>query len=270
MADSRKYYYMKLKEDFFDSEEMILLETFPDGILYQNILMKMYCRSLKHDGRLMFNDIIPYNADMIAKITRTQVGTVEKALKIFAQMGLIEILDNGAIYMMNIQNFIGESSTEADRKRKYRKQIETEKQMLIGQMSGQMSEQDEDISPPEIENRDRDRVRDRDNMFCGDEKTSPAKPKKHKHGEFNHVLLTDDEYSRLCNDYGKGIADKYIQKVDEYCEMKGKSYKNYNLAIRNTFMARDNVRPRTPERDISQIPDEQLSVQDQILKKLRC
>ena len=110
-------------------------------------------------------------------------------------------------------------------------------------------------------------------LFEGEENPSPSptpKPTKHRFGEYNHVLLTDDEYSRLCNDYGKGIADKYIQKVDEYCEMKGKSYKNYNLAIRNTFMARDNVRPRTPERDISQIPDEQLSVQDQILKKLRC
>jgi hypothetical protein len=70
-----------------------------------------------------------------------------------------------------------------------------------------------------------------------------GKPQKHKHGEFKHVLLTDDEYSKLCKDYGQDIADKYIQKVDEYCEMKGKSYKNYNLAIRNTFMSRDNVKP---------------------------
>lgn len=76
-----------------------------------------------------------------------------------------------------------------------------------------------------------------------------GKPQKHKHGEFKHVLLTDDEYSKLCKDYGQDIADKYIQKVDEYCEMKGKSYKNYNLAIRNTFMSRDNVKPlhRTAE-----------------------
>lgn len=70
-----------------------------------------------------------------------------------------------------------------------------------------------------------------------------SKPQKHKYGEFKHVLLTDDEYAKLCKDYGQDIADKYIQKVDEYCEMKGKSYKNYNLAIRNTFMSRDNVKP---------------------------
>lgn len=71
-----------------------------------------------------------------------------------------------------------------------------------------------------------------------------GKPQKHKFGAYNHVLLTDDEYSKLCDDYGKETADKYIQKVDDYCEMKGKSYKNYNLAIRNTFMSRDNVKPK--------------------------
>jgi hypothetical protein len=79
---------------------------------------------------------------------------------------------------------------------------------------------------------------DKDSIDSG----KPQK-QKHKHGEFKHVLLTDDEYSKLCKDYGQDIADKYIQKVDEYCEMKGKSYKNYNLAIRNTFMGRDNVKP---------------------------
>ena len=70
-----------------------------------------------------------------------------------------------------------------------------------------------------------------------------GKPQKHKHGTYKHVLLTDDEYSRLCNDYGTDTAELYIQKVDDYCEMKGKSYRNYNLAIRNTFMSRDNVKP---------------------------
>ena len=64
----------------------------------------------------MLNGAIPYSPQMIASITRHQVGTVEKALKIFLDMGLIEILDSGAIYMLDIQNYIGSSSTEADRK----------------------------------------------------------------------------------------------------------------------------------------------------------
>ncbi|WP_368251198.1 phage replisome organizer N-terminal domain-containing protein [Enterococcus sp. 2201sp1_2201st1_B8_2201SCRN_220225] len=149
MADNKKYYYLKLKDNFFDSDEMVVLESMPDGYIYTNILLKLYLRSLKYDGRLMFNDRIPFNSTMLAQITRCSVGDVERAVKIFEQLNLIEVLDNGAIYMLEIQNFIGESSTEADRKRALRNKIDQEKNFLllqndqktnVGQTSGQMSD----------------------------------------------------------------------------------------------------------------------------------
>lgn len=143
MSDSRKYYYLKLKDNFFDTDEMIILESMPDGYLYSNILLKLYLRSLKYNGRLMFNEKIPFNSQMLATITRHSIGVIEKSMTIFKELNLVEILDSGAIYMTDMQNFIGESSTEADRKREYRNKIAIEK----GQMSGQI----EDKSPPEIE-----------------------------------------------------------------------------------------------------------------------
>ncbi|SUN13066.1 phage replisome organizer N-terminal domain-containing protein [Streptococcus agalactiae] len=130
MADNKKYYYLKLKENFFESDEAIILESMPDGYIYSNILLKLYLRSLKNDGLLMFNNLIPYNAQMLATITRHQVGTIEKAIQIFRDLQLIEILDNGAIYMTNIQNFVGKSSTEADRIRKLRTEKNSGVQML--------------------------------------------------------------------------------------------------------------------------------------------
>lgn len=145
MADVKKYYYLKLKENFFESDEAVVLESLPDGYIYSNILLKLYLRSLKSNGLLMFNGLVPYNSQMLASITRHQVGTVEKAIDIFKQLGLIEILDNGAIYMTNIQNFVGKSSTEADRKRIEREKIK--ELTLIGTNVGQMSEK----NPPEIE-----------------------------------------------------------------------------------------------------------------------
>ena len=123
MADNRKYYYMRLKEDYFDSEEQNVLESLPDGYLYSNILLKLYLKSLKRDGLLMFTDMIPYNAQMIAAVTRHQVGTVEKALQIFEQLGIIKRLETGEIYMMDIQNFVGSSSDEADRIRSFRRMV---------------------------------------------------------------------------------------------------------------------------------------------------
>ena len=171
MSDNKKYYYLKLKEGFFDSEDMKLLQAMKDGYIYSDILLKLYLRSLRQEGRLMYRDIIPYTPDMIATITNHQVGTVEKAIKILEQMGFIEILDNGAIYMTDIQNFIGQSSNEADRKRRYRSYINAEKSRLLmdnretfvgtdnGQTSGQMS----DNRPPEYRDKSIE-IRDKNNI----------------------------------------------------------------------------------------------------------
>lgn len=148
MSDNKKYYYLRVKENFYDSDEMIILESMPDGFLYSNILIKLYLRSLKNNGKLMFNDRIPFNSEMLSKITRHPVAVVEKAVSIFKEMNLIDVLDNGAIFMLDIESFIGKSNTEADRKRDYRRRIEKEKQKLLtGHLSGQMS----DEHPPEIE-----------------------------------------------------------------------------------------------------------------------
>ncbi len=151
MADNKKYYYMRLKENYFDSSEISLLESMPDGYLYSNILLKLYLRSLRGEGRLAIHDI-PYSPEMIATVTHHPVKTVQKALDIFQSLGLIEILDSGVIYMLHIQEFIGKSSTEADRKRTYRQRIDQEK---AGQMSGQTYTRD----------RDRDRDRDREKEY---------------------------------------------------------------------------------------------------------
>ncbi|EME3493705.1 phage replisome organizer N-terminal domain-containing protein [Enterococcus faecium] len=149
MSDNKRYYYLKLKENFFDSDEMVLLESMPDGYIYSNILLKLYLRSLKHEGKLMFNDRIPFNSTMLATITRHSVGVVEKAVQIFRDLQLIDVLDNGAIYMSDIQSFIGKSSTEADRKREYRKKIEEAKRNLI--TGGQVSDKCPDKTTPELE-----------------------------------------------------------------------------------------------------------------------
>lgn len=127
MADNRPYYYMRLKEGFFDSDELIALQAMKNGYLYSDILLKLYLRSLRQGGRLMISDCIPYDAEMISKITNHSKKIVEKALENFKKLGLIEILDSGAIYMTNIQEYIGKSSTEADRKRDYRIRIDAEK-----------------------------------------------------------------------------------------------------------------------------------------------
>lgn len=127
MSDNRKYYYLKLKENFYNSETMVILESMQDGLLYSNLLLKMYLMSLKSGGILMLNDHLPHTPQTIATFTRHQVGTVERALKVFLEFGLVEILTDGAYYMADIQLLIGQSSTEGERKKKERMRLKRQK-----------------------------------------------------------------------------------------------------------------------------------------------
>ena len=150
MSDNKKYYYLRLKDNFFDSDELKILESMKDGYLYSNILLKLYLRSLKNDGKLVVNERIPYNAEMLASVTGHQVGTIKQALSMFKELGLIEVLENGAIYMLDIQNFIGKGSTEADRQRLYDRRISEERKQNKLTQSRNLEEICEK-STPEIE-----------------------------------------------------------------------------------------------------------------------
>lgn len=228
MADNKKYYYLRLTENFFDSEAMIILESMPDGYLYSNILLKLYTKSLKGNGRLMFNDRIPYNPTILAQITRHSVGVMEKALQLFQDLGLIEVLDNGAIYMLDIQNFIGKSSTEADRKREYRAQIESEKTD-----TDKCPDKSTDKSTPEIEIEKEIEIIERDNISCAPE----AARKLSK--EEKQLDTRREEFEKVYAIYPKkrGKAKAY----EFYCGYVGKGRKlsgqNYKLLPEDIYIA---------------------------------
>lgn len=160
----------------------------PDGYKYANILLKLYLRSLKNEGKLMFNERIPYNSTILAQVTRHSVGDVEKAIEVFKHLELIEVLDNGAIFITDIQNFIGRSSTEADRKRDYRLRIENEKQKELGQMSDKCP----DKSPPE---REIDIEREKDIEIEEEKRISSAATLLENYfGSITQFMMEDVEY----------------------------------------------------------------------------
>ena len=130
MSENKKYFYMRLKENFFNSPELIAVESMDKGYRYSNILLKMYLLSLRGEGRLMAG-AIPYSPEMLARATGHDIETVKEAIAVFSDVELIEILDSGAIYMLDIQNFVGQSSTEADRQREYQRRIAEEKKQSV-------------------------------------------------------------------------------------------------------------------------------------------
>lgn len=133
--ENKKYYYLKLKEDFFDNEDIKIIESMENGYMYSNILLKMYLKSLKNNGELIFKDFIPYDTKMLATITGHNIDVVDKALKIFKSLGFIDILDNGAIFMLDVQTMIGKISDEGIRKKEYRERINEIKKIENGTLS---------------------------------------------------------------------------------------------------------------------------------------
>ena len=195
MADKTKYYYLKIKENFFDSEDMKLLESMDNGYIYSNILMKMYLLSLKNGGKLMYKDKIPYNSKMLSTILNHNVDILDKAISIFKELNLIEILDSGAIFMLDIQNYIGKSSDEADRIRKYRNEISAEKNELL-QMYDKSTT---DLS--NIKDRDKDIIKDIDNNIYTQnfEKFWKAYPKKRDKGNAEKWFKKHKPSEKLTN-----------------------------------------------------------------------
>lgn len=57
-----------------------------------------------------------------------------------------------------------------------------------------------------------------------------ARERRHRLGEFGHVLLSDVDVAKLDEQF-PGFWRDYITRVDEYCEQSGKRYRNYRLTI---------------------------------------
>ena len=220
MSDNRKYYYLKLKESYFDDDAIVLLESMQDGMLYSNILLKLYLKSLKYGGTLQLDENIPYTAQMIATITRQQVGTVERALQIFMKLGLVEPLDNGALYMSNIELFIGQSSTEGERKRRARMKISEQKRL-----SGQVSEAKADICPPEIEIK-----KEIDIEIEKERELETGQAPARSYGRYNNVFLSDTELDEPKAE----LPDKweyYIDRLSTHIASKGTKYRSHAATI---------------------------------------
>lgn len=70
---------------------------------------------------------------------------------------------------------------------------------------------------------------------------APPVPTLRTYGEFKNIKLTDSEYLKLTEQYGKQNLDKYIKKMDVYLEEKGRTYNNCYLKLIEWLDA-DNVK----------------------------
>ena len=148
-----KFYWLQLKEDFFEDDAISWLEEQePNGRDYAYFYLKLCLKSLKSNGiliRSVGNILIPYDNKKLAELTKIDFDTVCIAMELLKKIGLIQILENGEIYIAQLENLIGFVSKGA---------LKKQHQRLI---SGQMA----DKCPPKIELKDKAKDIIKKNIF---------------------------------------------------------------------------------------------------------
>lgn len=116
----KKYYWLKLKRDFFKRHDIRIIEAMPNGKDYILFYLKLLLESIDHEGNLRFSDTIPYNEQMLSVITNTNIDVVRSAMDIFRELNMIEVLNDQTIYMSEVDKLIGSETKGAERVRKHR------------------------------------------------------------------------------------------------------------------------------------------------------
>ncbi len=139
--DKRQFYWLQIKDDFFNEGAIEWLEEQPNGEKYSLFYLKLCLKSIRTDGlliRKVGNILIPYDVKKLCEVTKMEIDTVRVAMELLKQVGLVQILENGAIYLTQVENMVGTKSLGAFKKQQQRQ---------ISNQCGQLG----DKRPPEIE-----------------------------------------------------------------------------------------------------------------------
>jgi predicted phage replisome organizer len=122
MAEKR-YFWLKLKEDFFEEDTLSWIEEQEKGKEYCLFYLKLCLKSLKNEGiliRTVGQMLIPYDAKKLAELTKTDLDTVIVAMELFKKTGLVQVLENGEIYLTQLTTMVGSETSKAEIMRKKR------------------------------------------------------------------------------------------------------------------------------------------------------
>lgn len=194
----KRYYWLKLKENFFEEDTIEWLEEQPNGKEYCLIYLKLCLKSLKTDGVLVRNVgsmLIPYDAETLARVTNSTVDTVKVAMDLFKKIGLIQLLDTGEIYINQLNELVGSETEAAKQKRLQRSKVDN-----VPKLS---SECPENVAQS-IELEYRDKSIEKDNKE--EPKKSPCKYSD------EHLRLAQKLQNNLINDFPSEMKRVNIEK----------------------------------------------------------
>ena len=212
----------------FDNRKIKQIGSMPEGDSLLLVWVQLLCLAgnVNDGGFIYLTKEIPYTDEMLATQFNKPISTVRLALKTFEQFGMIEIINN-MIFLSSWEKYQSTDRLatirEKDRERKRRKR---EAEKLLPQNSTEIPRTSMDVPRIDIDiEGDKDIDKDKNKSIS---KKSP----RHKHGEYQNVLLSDDDLEKLKAEF-PADWDQRIQRLSEYMASSGKSYKNHLATIRN-------------------------------------
>ena len=234
MAD-KKYYWLKLKRDFFKRHDVRIIEELPNGKEYLLFYLKLLVESIDHEGELRFSDTIPYNEQMLSVITNTNIDVVRSAMKLFVELKMIEVLADSTIYIEEVNKLVGSAADNdnANRQRRFR---EKQKKLALPERYDGVTKNNESKSI-EIET-DKDTEKE------------VIKPQK------RFTKPTIEEVQAYCQERGKGVdAQKWYDYYSANGWKVGKNpMKDWKAAVRTWERGENNGKPK--RNDFTPYPDE--------------
>lgn len=223
----KKYYWLKLKRDFFKRHDIRIIEEMPNGKEYILFYLKLLLESIDHEGALRFSETVPYNEQMLSVITNTNIDIVRSAMKMFIELKMMDILDDQTVFMTEVEKLIGSESWSAERVRRHR-----EKQSLL-QCNTTVTSCNEEI--------EKDKEKDIDKEKENKKKGSPQK-------RFTPPSL--EEVQAYCSERGNGIdAQAFIDFYASKGWMVGKTkMQDWKAAVR-TWESRNKKQGKTTYAD---------------------
>lgn len=180
-----RYYWLKLNENFFESDVVEWLEDQENGEKYVLLYLKLCLKSLKTDGvlvRQVGKMTIQHTAESIAKQTQFDIEIVESALALFEQIGLIEKNDKGESYLPEVANMTGSNSaSESATKKKTQRQ--NKKGQNVPEKGDKMSPEKGDKMSPEKGTKCPTEIRDKSIEYRDKEKDDYHHPKRNDDDE---------------------------------------------------------------------------------------
>ena len=124
MENKGRYYWIRLKTDFFNENAIDFLLSQKNGCEYV-VLYQMLCLKCANTNGFLHSVIgeiiIPYDVEKIVRDTKYfNFDTVTVALELYKKLGLIYTSENNILAISNYDEMVGSESSSAKRVRKYR------------------------------------------------------------------------------------------------------------------------------------------------------